>query len=108
MAAMAQQAMAAMRKNRSSLPTNKPGKPSGSPKASQQEESVGGAKLGGPGGPGTPLPGMVTAKGPKTWGKLPPKLAEDLSRGAAESVPEEYRQAVETYYRVIAEKAKKR
>lgn len=41
------------------------------------------------------------------WGKLPPKLAEQLSKGRSESIPAEYREAVETYYRVVAEKSKK-
>ena len=90
------------------MPSQKPGKPSGQPKpTSEQEESTGGAKFDGPGGPNAPLPEMATAKAPKTWGKLPPKLAEDLSKGSNESIPEEYRDAVETYYRVVAEKAKK-
>lgn len=41
------------------------------------------------------------------WGKLPKKLAEQLTKGQHEAVPGDYRQAVETYYRVVAEKAKK-
>ena len=49
------------------------------------------------------------AKGLKQgdWGKLPKKLAEQLSRGQGETVAAEYRTQVETYYRVIAERAKK-
>jgi len=42
-----------------------------------------------------------------TWGKLPPKLAEDINKGLSENIPGEYREAIETYYRVIAEKSKK-
>ena len=42
------------------------------------------------------------------WGKLPKKLAEQLTKGSQEEIPGEYRQAVETYSRVIAEKTKKR
>jgi hypothetical protein len=41
------------------------------------------------------------------WGKLPKKVAEQLSRGQNENVAGEYRNQVETYYRVIAEKSKK-
>jgi hypothetical protein len=41
------------------------------------------------------------------WGKLPKKVAEELSQGQRESVAGEYRSQVETYYRVIAEKARK-
>jgi len=40
------------------------------------------------------------------WGKLPKQMAEQLSRGQNEAVAAEYRNQVETYYRVIAEKAK--
>ena len=40
------------------------------------------------------------------WGKLPKKLAEQLTKGQQEAIAGDYRQAVETYYKVIAEKAK--
>jgi hypothetical protein len=48
------------------------------------------------------------AKGLKQgeWGKLPKQMAEQLNRGQNEAVAAEYRNQVETYYRVIAEKAK--
>ncbi len=42
------------------------------------------------------------------WGKLPPKLAKDLVEGSRESVSSEYRSQVETYFRVIAERARKK
>jgi hypothetical protein len=45
------------------------------------------------------------AKG--TWGKLPKKMAEQLSQGQRETVSSEYQKEVETYYRVIAERARK-
>ena len=41
------------------------------------------------------------------WGKLPKQMAEQLSQGQREGVSSEYRNQVETYYRVIAERAKK-
>jgi hypothetical protein len=41
------------------------------------------------------------------WGKLPKKVAEQLTQGQREAVAGEYRNQVETYYRVIAERAKK-
>ena len=44
----------------------------------------------------------------RQWGKLPPRLARDLMQGRREKVAEEYRQMVETYFRVIAEKARKK
>ncbi len=45
---------------------------------------------------------------PGEWGKLPPRLARDLMEAQRESVAGEYRNMVETYFRVIAERAKER
>jgi hypothetical protein len=42
------------------------------------------------------------------WSKLPPKLARDLLEGSRENVSPEYRTAIETYFRVIAERARQR
>lgn len=41
------------------------------------------------------------------WGKLPKQMAEQLAQGQREGVAGEYRNQIETYYRVIAEKSKK-
>ena len=56
------------------------------------------------------LPGLAKQLGfdlNTPWGKLPKKVAEQLSQGQREAVAGEYRNQVETYYRVIAERAKK-
>ena len=42
------------------------------------------------------------------WGKLRSKSAEDLTNGRSEAVPKEYRKSVEAYFRVLAERAKKK
>ena len=42
------------------------------------------------------------------WGKLPEKMARELIEGRREKVPAEYREMVETYFRVIAEKARRK
>ncbi|MDG1895127.1 MAG: hypothetical protein P8J37_09475 [Fuerstiella sp.] len=42
------------------------------------------------------------------WGKLRGKSAEDLTTGRSEAVSEEYRKSVETYFRVLAERARKK
>ena len=42
------------------------------------------------------------------WGKLRSKAAEDLTNGRSEAVPKEYRKSVEAYFRVLAERAKKK
>ena len=47
-------------------------------------------------------------KADEQWGKLPTKLAKDLTDGRRESVAGDYRNAVETYFRVIAEKAREK
>ncbi len=42
------------------------------------------------------------------WGKLRTKSAEDLTKGKSEAVSEEYRKSVEAYFKVLAERAKKK
>lgn len=43
-----------------------------------------------------------------SWGKLRNKSAEDLTNGKSEVVSEEYRKSVEAYFKVLAERAKKK
>ena len=43
---------------------------------------------------------------PGEWGKLPPKLAQGLTEGQREGMAGEYRAMVDTYFKVIAERAK--
>jgi len=103
MAAMAQAAMAQARLARGpAMPGSFKGMP---PKMSEMAESKGGA--GSPTGPPAGAPPELAELKKGGWGKLPPKLAEDINKGLSQPVPEEYREAVETYYRVIAEKSKK-
>jgi hypothetical protein len=42
----------------------------------------------------------------KEWGMLREKAAEDTVKGAREAVAAEYREGVEAYFRVLAEKAR--
>jgi hypothetical protein len=42
------------------------------------------------------------------WGRLRKQSAEDVTEAAREGIPAEYRQQVETYFRVIAERARQR
>jgi hypothetical protein len=104
MAAAAQAAADSMRQSRSENSSQQPGSLLS---ASQSDKSLGGAKAESSAMNAKNLP---DANGLKRgdWGKLPKKLAEQLTKGSQESVAGEYRQAVETYYRVIAEKTKKR
>lgn len=52
------------------------------------------------------LPMVPRAAPNERWGKLPPKLAQDLMAGRREKVADEYRDMVEAYFQMIAEKAK--
>lgn len=71
-----------------------------------KEESEKGSKLDGAPQSQGAVPELAELK-KGGWGKLPPKLAEDINKGISLPISEEYREAVETYYRVIAEKSKK-
>jgi hypothetical protein len=42
------------------------------------------------------------------WGRLPPRLARDLMEAQRENVSGEYRTMIETYYRVVAERAREK
>jgi hypothetical protein len=44
--------------------------------------------------------------GPGEWGNLPKRLATDMLEGKRESAPSEYREAVEAYFRAVAERAR--
>jgi hypothetical protein len=44
----------------------------------------------------------------KDWGQLRGKSAEDLTEGRREAVSAAYRQRVEVYFRVIAERARQK
>ena len=102
MGGMAQAAMASMRQGRSPLPSPLPGAPTpGDP----MEKSEGGADFAAA-APSPDAPPELQAMKKGDWGRLPKKLAEQLSKGQAESIPGDYREAVETYYRVVAEKSR--
>ena len=102
MASMAQSKMASMRQSRSTKPALMPGIPG---PFDPKEKSEKGAKFDGM-PPSQGQPPELTAMKRGDWGKLPKKLAEQLSRGSAEDLPADYREAIETYYRVVAERAK--
>jgi hypothetical protein len=42
------------------------------------------------------------------WGRLRDQSAEDVTEGSREGVSAEYRRRVETYFRIIAERARQR
>jgi hypothetical protein len=103
LASAAQAAAAAMRASRSESQSEKEG--GDVAQSEMQAVSKGGAKVD---GGKNPYGAMPDAKGLKNgeWGKLPKQMAEQMTQGQREAVAGEYRSQVETYYRVIAERAK--
>ncbi len=104
LAAAAQAAAAAMRAARAGSPADQPG----NDVAQNEMEAVSknGAKADAGKNPYGAMPDARTVKS-GDWGKLPKKIAEQMTQGQREAVAGEYRNQVETYYRVIAEKGRK-
>jgi hypothetical protein len=103
MAAAAQAAAAAARAARSEAGApDKPGQPQ---PGGLQALSKGGVQSADGTGPRATLAEAKNKAG--EWGKLPKQMAEELTQGRQEGIAGEYRNQVETYYRVIAEKSKK-
>jgi len=50
----------------------------------------------------------VNRRESKDWGQLRQKSADDLTEGRKESVAAEYRKQVQTYFRIIAQRARQR
>lgn len=103
MAAAAQAAANAARQQRSEA--GQPGQQGAAQPGGMQAMSKNGAQAGDAGGPRGALAEARNKAG--DWGKLPKQMAEQLTQGQREGIAGEYRNQVETYYRVIAEKSKK-
>jgi hypothetical protein len=103
MAAAAQAQASAMRQGRAPGQGQQPGQ---NPMSNTPGQGKGAAVQAGPMAEGN-LPQNVLLK-PGDWGKLPPRLARDLMEAQREAVGGEYRHQVETYFRVIAEKAREK
>ncbi len=88
---------------------NKGNTPGQAPAQSSTEFADTGGEFSAPGGKDANgvLP-EVRALRTGDWGKLPPKVAEGLMEARRENMPGEYRSMVETYFRVIAEKAREK
>jgi hypothetical protein len=104
MAAAARAAAESMRANRNEADTKDAGGQAA--KDSLQAKSGSGSSPDGSGARSGELPGLRAARS-GDWGRLPKKMAEELSQVRREEVSAEYRQQVETYYRVLSERAKK-
>ncbi len=103
MAAAAQAQAAAMRQGRTPGQGQQPGQ---NPMSNTPGQGKGASVQAGPMEAGN-LANSPLLK-PGDWGKLPPRLARDLMEAQRESVGGEYRHMVETYFRVIAEKAREK
>jgi len=99
--AMQQAAAAAARQARQEA--GAPNQPGEQQQGAMQAKSQGGNQS--DGGPHGSLAEAKNKAG--DWGKLPKQMAEQLTQGQQEGIAGEYRNQVETYYRVIAEKSKK-
>ncbi len=104
MNAAAQATAASMRSSRNQKPTEQ--QAGEMAEGGEEAMSKGGVKANAGALPRGALPNAATARN-GDWGKLPKQVAEQLSQGQREGVAGEYRNQVETYYRVIAERAKK-
>lgn len=51
---------------------------------------------------------LVNRRENADWGKLRSKSAEELSKAQTQGISEEYRKSVETYFRVLSERARKK
>jgi hypothetical protein len=58
-----------------------------------------------PTAPNTAVP-ILTLQGDGTWGRLPARVAKELTEATRQEPSPEYRAAIESYYKAIAEKAK--
>jgi len=103
MAAAAQAQAQSMRQGRTPGQGQMPGQ---NPMSNMPGQGKGASVQAGPMAEGQ-LPANVLLK-PGDWGKLPPRLAKDLMEAQREAVGGEYRHMVETYFRVIAEKAREK
>ena len=101
MSAAAKAATAAMRAQRMPKPSAAAGKEGSEGQPALSDEGSTGIA-----GQTGALPGANVVRTGE-WGKLPKKVAEQLTQGQREAVAGEYQNQVETYYRVIAERARK-
>ena len=84
--------------------------------ADRSERAQEGAAQTGGANSGAALTGMADAGakglpagkrgGAGDWGNLPKRLATDMVEGKREAAPAEYRDAVEAYFRAVAERAR--
>lgn len=103
MAAAAQAQAASMRQGRTPGQGQMPGQ---NPMSNMPGQGKGASVQAGPMAEGN-LPAGALLK-PGDWGKLPPRLAKDLMEAQRESLGGEYKHMVETYFRVIGEKAREK
>ncbi|HZE97820.1 MAG TPA: hypothetical protein VE981_12400 [Planctomycetota bacterium] len=102
MAAAAQAQAAAMRQGRTPGQGQMPGQ---NPMSNTPGQGKGASVQAGPQGEAALSNALLK---PGDWGKLPPRLARDLMQAQREPIGGEYRHMVETYFQVVAEKAREK
>lgn len=80
-----------------------PGQASQSQQGAQLQQGSSGGTLS-----GTAAANLDGSKVGENWSKLPPKVAKDIIEAQRQGVAPEYRSAVESYYKAIAERARKK
>ncbi len=106
-AAQSQQQAMSQQRSQGQPGRGQPGRQPGQAPFSQAPGAGKGAQVeSGPLGQGELPEGLMLRPG--EWGKLPPRLARDLLEARREGVSGEYRQMVETYFRVVAERAREK
>ncbi len=77
------------------------------PSTSESASGTGDGSIAGRDNGAKGLPNVLKPGG-GDWGRLPQKVANDLMEGKRESAPNEYRSAVDAYFKTVAEKARGR
>ena len=102
------QAMAQSQSQPGQPQQGQPGQPS---QPGQASESAQGAQLQNGAAGDIVISGAPNPGGPKlgeNWSKLPPKVAKDIIEAQRQGVAPEYRSAVESYYKALADRARKK
>ena len=92
--------------------SSEPGQPGQPSQPGQASQSAQGAQLAqSNGGSLSGVAGATNADGTpvgENWSKLPPKVAKDIIEAQRQGVAPEYRSAIESYYKAIADRARKK
>jgi len=108
-AQQAQQQSMADARNNGQTPGNKPGQQNAQNQQNSQQNSQNASDQGNQSQlvQADGVLGQITVLVPGDWGHLPQKMADDLTEATRSEAAPEYRAAIESYYKAIANKARK-